>query len=237
MAYKGGKSIAVTGNTHYFRIASIIKVMREIKFPHSLRITFMITLLSRSFIVLIPLTGAWVLVDNHTNWSQLIFMAFMATLCLSFPAITSPLIQFLDRLTLKNRPKLIVMYGRFGLSMSDRGFIKGDPKENGKGSIIDNCSRFQPLFSIIFSLFAFITMTKIVLNSMSIWNTYLLPFLVIGNSSSKMHLLELMRGGQFGNSWELIFPAVLVTIIPIIIVILFLQRFIVQGISKGAITS
>lgn len=219
---KGGKSITVTGNTHYFCIASIIKAMREINFSYSLRITFVITLLSGSFSVLISLTGTWVLVDNHTSWSLLIFMTFMATLSLPLVAITYPLVQFLDKLTVTNRPKLIVMYGGFDLSMSDPSFIKGDPKEHGKGNIIDNCSRFQPLFMIIFFLFACLTVTEFILNVRSI---------------SNMHLLKLMQSGQVDNSWELIFPAVLVTIIPIIIVILFLQRFIEQGISKGAITS
>ena len=74
---------------------------------------------------------------------------------------------------------------------------------------------------------------------MWIWNDYLLPFLVIGNGEVRTLTLELyfakMTSGQYGNPWELIFPAVFVSIIPIIVVFLFLQKYIVKGVSDGAI--
>lgn len=74
---------------------------------------------------------------------------------------------------------------------------------------------------------------------MWIWNDYLLPFLVIGNSPDKTMVLALyfarILAGQFGNPWQLIFSAVFITIIPIIAVFLFLQRYIVKGINAGAI--
>ena len=64
-------------------------------------------------------------------------------------------------------------------------------------------------------------------------------FLVIGNSDFKTLTLEIyyakMLSGQYGNPWELIFPAVLVSIIPIIIVFLSLQKYFVKGVSDGAV--
>ena len=80
----------------------------------------------------------------------------------------------------------------------------------------------------------------IVLNGMWIWNDYLLPFLVIGNSDGvKTLTLELyfakLTSGQYGNPWELIFPAVLVTIIPIVLLYIFLQKYIVAGVAEGAV--
>ena len=73
-----------------------------------------------------------------------------------------------------------------------------------------------------------------------IYMYYLLPFLVIGNKTgSKTLTLELyfakLTSGQYGNPWELIFPAVFVTIIPIIILYIFLQKYIVAGVSEGAV--
>jgi raffinose/stachyose/melibiose transport system permease protein len=76
---------------------------------------------------------------------------------------------------------------------------------------------------------------------MWIWNDYLLPFLTIGNSAQKTLVLSLyfarILAGQYGNPWQLIFPAVFVTSIPIIVVFLFLQKYIVKGINAGAIKS
>jgi raffinose/stachyose/melibiose transport system permease protein len=153
-----------------------------------------------------------------------------------------PLIQFFDTLELKNLGGLIIMYGGFGLSMSVflyHGFVKGVPLGIEEAAFIDGCNVFQMFFLIVMPLLKSITVTVIVLNSMWIWNDYLLPFLVIGNSDTKTLVLELyfarILAGQFGNPWQLIFPAVLVSIIPIVIVFLFLQKFIVKGISEGAI--
>ena len=70
----------------------------------------------------------------------------------------------------------------------------------------------QLFFRVVFPLLKSTTVTVIILNAMWIWNDYLLPFLVIGNSDFKTLTLEIyyakMLSGQYGNPWELIFPAV-----------------------------
>ncbi len=218
--------------------------IEQIHFFRSLGITFGITVLSVGLIVMISSVGAWMLVRNKTKWSQVIFMAFVAAMLIPFQAIMYPLIQFFDTLGLKNAPGLILMYGGFGLSMSVflyHGFVKGVPKGIEEAGIIDGCNIFQLFFHVVLPLLSSITVTVIVLNSMWIWNDYLLPFLVVGNSSTKTLVLELyfarILAGQFGNPWELIFPAVLITIVPIVIIFLFLQKYIVKGITDGAIKS
>lgn len=71
-----------------------------------------------------------------------------------------------------------------------------------------------------------------------IWNDYLLPFLVLGNSEKKTLTLSLYYAknlaGQYGNLWELVFPSVLIVIVPIVILFLFLQKYIMGGITEGA---
>lgn len=227
-----------------FTFDYIGNAIEQIHFFRSLGITFLITLFSVGLIVVISSVGAWMLVRNKTKWSQVIFMSFVAAMLIPFQAIMYPLIQFFDSLGLKNAPGLVFMYGGFGLSMSIflyHGFVKGVPKGIEEAGIIDGCHIFQLFFHIVLPLLSSITVTVIVLNSMWIWNDYLLPFLVVGNSTTKTLVLELyfarILAGQFGNPWELIFPAVLVTIIPIIIIFLFLQKYIVKGITDGAIKS
>lgn len=144
---------------------------------------------------------------------------------------------------LKNVQGLILMYGGFGLSMSVflyHGFIKSVPASLEEAAVLDGANLFQMFFKVVFPLLKGTTVTVIVLNGMWIWNDYLLPFLVIGNKTgSKTLTLELyfakLTSGQYGNPWELIFPAVFVTIIPIIILYIFLQKYIVAGVSEGAV--
>ena len=97
----------------------------------------------------------------------------------------------------------------------------------------------QIFLKVVFPLVKGTTSTVIILNALWIWNDYLLPFMVIGNGEIRTMTLELyfakMKAGVYGNPWELIFPSVLVTIIPIIIVFLFLQKYIMKGVVDGAV--
>lgn len=227
-----------------FTFTYLEKAFTEIHFLKALFITISLTFASVGLIVLVSAIGAWMLVRNHTKWSQVIFMAFVAAMLIPFQAIMYPLIQFFDTIGMKNAAGLVFMYGGFGLSMSVflyHGFVKGVPLGIEEAGVIDGCNIFQLFFNIVLPLLSSITVTVIVLNSMWIWNDYLLPFLVIGNSATKTLVLELyfarILAGQFGNPWQLIFPAVFISIIPIIIVFLFLQKYIVQGITDGAIKS
>jgi raffinose/stachyose/melibiose transport system permease protein len=245
-SFKGQAEIinAPLGLPHKLDLSYILNAIQEIHFFKALGITIGITLVSVGLIVLISSMSAWLMVRNKTNVSAALFMLFVAAMLIPFQAIMYPLIQFFDALGLKNIPGLVLMYGGFGLSMSVflyHGFVKSVPLGIEEAAFIDGCSIMQMFFLIVMPLLKSITVTVIVLNSMWIWNDYLLPFLVIGNSNDKTLVLELyfarILAGQYGNPWQLIFPAVLVSIIPIVVVFLFLQKFIVKGISEGAIKS
>jgi raffinose/stachyose/melibiose transport system permease protein len=220
----------------------IANAVVQLDYFKSIFYTFIITLFSVALIVLISSMAAWVLVRSKLKAANIIFMAFVAAMLIPFQAIMYPLIQLFDGLGLKNMGGLILMYGGFGLSMSTflyHGFVKSVPLGVEEAAFIDGCNIFQMFFSIVMPLIKSITVTVIIINAMWIWNDYLLPFLVIGNSADKTLVLSLyfarILAGQYGNPWQLIFPAVLITIIPIVIVFLCLQKYIVKGINEGAI--
>ncbi|MBI9096485.1 MAG: carbohydrate ABC transporter permease [Sphaerochaeta sp.] len=227
-----------------FTLSYLTNAVKEIHFFKALLVTASITSISVLLIVVVSSMAAWMMVRNKSTASYVVFMCFVAAMLIPFQAVMYPLIQFFDDIRLKSATGLILMYGGFGLSMSVflyHGFVKGVPRGVEEAATIDGCNIFQMYLYVVMPLLKSITVTVIVLNSMWIWNDYLLPFLVIGNSSTKTLVLELyfarITAGQFGNPWQLIFPAVLISIIPIIIVYLFLQKYIVKGISDGAIKS
>ncbi|MDR0568034.1 MAG: carbohydrate ABC transporter permease [Spirochaetaceae bacterium] len=220
----------------------IANAFGQLNYFKSIGYTFLVTLLSVGLIVLVSSMAAWILARNKTKLSNAVFMSFVAAMLIPFQAIMYPLIQFFDALGLKNMPGLLIMYGGFGLSMSAflyHGFVKGVPLGVEEAAFIDGCNIFQMFFLIVMPLLKSITVTVIIINAMWIWNDYLLPFLVIGNSADKTLVLALyfarILAGQYGNPWQLIFPSVFITIIPIIVVFLFLQKYIVKGINAGAI--
>ncbi|MDR2499717.1 MAG: carbohydrate ABC transporter permease [Treponema sp.] len=222
----------------------IVNAAEQLRYLASIGWTLLISFCAVALIVLISAAAAWMLARNKTKWSGILFMAFVAAMLIPFQAIMYPLIQFFDAFGLKNMGGLILMYGGFGLSISTflyHGFVKGVPIGVEEAAFIDGCNVFQLFFLITMPLLKPITVTVIITNAMWIWNDYLLPFLVIGNSGNKTLVLALyfakIQAGQYGNPWQLIFPAVFITILPMIIVFLALQKHIVKGINAGAIKS
>jgi raffinose/stachyose/melibiose transport system permease protein len=220
----------------------ISNALGQLQFLKSIGFTLLITFFAVVLIVLLSSMTAWILVRSKLKIAGFIFMAFVAAMLIPFQAIMYPLIQLFDAIGLKNLGGLILMYGGFGLSMSMflyHGFVKSVPLEVEEAAFIDGAHIVQMFFLIVMPLLKSITVTVIIINAMWIWNDYLLPFLVIGNSENKTLVLSLyfaqILAGQYGNPWQLIFPAVLVTITPIVVVFLFLQKFIVKGISAGAV--
>ncbi len=220
----------------------ILTAAQEINFFRSLGITFIVTVLSVALIVLASSLSGWAIARAKTKTSSVMLYMFTAAMLIPFQAVMYPLLSLFEGVGLKNILGLIIMYGGFGLSLSVflyHGFVKSIPPSIEEAALIDGAGMIKTFFTVVFPLMKSTTATVIILNSMWIWNDYLLPFLVIGNAPARTLTLELyfakMTSGQFGNPWELIFPAVFVSIVPIIIVFLLLQKHIVRGVSDGAV--
>lgn len=221
----------------------IMNAAEQINFFKALGITFIITAVSIFLLVVVSSLAAWVMVRSRSLFGKIMYLGFAAAMLIPFQSLMYPLLDIFEKLGMKNIPGLIFMYGGFGISMSVflyHGFIKSIPQSLEEAAIIDGANIFQMFFYVVFPLLKSTTVTVIVLNGMWIWNDYLLPFLVIGNREGvKTLTLELyfakLTSGQYGNPWELVFPAVLVTIIPIIILYIFVQKYIVAGVADGAV--
>lgn len=222
-------------------ISYIKNALAQIHLFRSVGYTLLITIAAVALLVIISSLAAWVMVRSKSKFSNLLFLVFTAAMLIPFQSVMYPLLSFMEMLHLKNIGGLILMYGGFGLSLSVflyHGFMKSIPVSLEEAAVIDGANIFQVFFKVVFPLVKSTTVTVIIVNAVWIWNDYLLPFLVLGNSENKTLTLELYfaknAAGQYGNPWELIFPSVLVAIIPIVILFLCLQKYIVAGVTAGA---
>lgn len=225
-----------------FTFEYLKNAFETIKFPKALGVTTGLTVMSLLLIVLVSSLAGWALTRRKSKASSAIYMLFVAGMLVPFQAVMYPLLNLFGSLGLKNIPGLALMYTGFGLSMSIflySGFFKSVPLSIEEAALIDGCNIFQMFFKIVFPLVRSTTATIIILNGMWIWNDYLLPFMTLGLSDTRTLVLELyyarMLAGQFGNPWELIFPAVLISVLPMIIIFLLLQKQFVKGVSEGAV--
>lgn len=209
--------------------------------------SLIITVVTLVLLSLFSSMAAWVLVRNKTKWSGFIFMLFVSAMVIPFQVVMLPLLSTFRSVSsftginmLSSYKGIIFAYMGFGGSMSVfilHGFIKGIPFELEEAAWIDGCSPEGTFFRIIFPLLKPIHMTVLILNGIWIWNDYLLPSLMLG-LNGKIKTLPIAVSsfvGSYVKQWDLILSAALLAMIPIIILFIFAQKQIIQGMVEGAI--
>ena len=211
------------------------------------RDSFIITFFSLSVIVLASAMCAWVLVRNKKWWSTTIFMILVASMVIPFQVVMLPLVQWLrmlgDFIGFKlsgSYVGIVLCYLGFGMALSVfifHGFIKSIPLELEEAADIDGCSRAGIFFRIVLPLLQPTAVTVLILNGIWIWNDYLLPLLVLGSSGSVQTLpLAVSKfAGSYIKQWDLLLTSTLLAMLPVIILFLFAQKYIIKGMVEGSI--
>ena len=210
------------------------------------RDSLIITILSLAVISIFSAMAAWVLVRNKTWWSNMLFMMYVAAMVIPFQVVMFPLLTWFKsvgdfiHIPLLRSYQGIFAYLGFGEAMSIfifHGFIKGIPLELEEAADIDGCSRAGIFFNVVFPLLQPVFVTVLVLNGLWIWNDYLLPLLVLGAAGDIRTIPLAVQGfnGAFVKQWNLIMVSTLLAMTPIIILYIFAQKYIVQGMVEGSI--
>ena len=206
-----------------------------------------ITVITLTLLTVFSCMAAWVLCRNKTKWSNTIFMIFVAAMVIPFQVVMLPVLSTFRSISsftgismLSSYTGIIFAYLGFGGSMSVfifHGFIKGIPYELEEAACIDGCSIEGTFFRIIFPLLKPVQMTVLILNGIWIWNDYLLPSLMLGLNGKIKTLPVAVSSfvGSYVKQWDLILTAAFLAMIPIIILFLFAQKQIIQGMVEGAI--
>ena len=209
--------------------------------------SLIITVLSLAAIAFFSAMAAWVLVRNKKGWSTALFLMFVSAMVIPFQVVMFPLVQWFriigDSLRLPllgTYHGIIFAYLGFGCSMTIfilHGFIKGVPLELEEAATIDGCGQARTFFNIVLPLLMPAFVTVLILNGIWIWNDYLLPLLVLGTSGGMktIPLAVAAFAGAFVKQWDLILTSTLLAMIPIIVLFLFAQRYIIKGMVEGAI--
>ena len=206
--------------------------------------SIIITVGSVLLILLFSSMAAWVLVRDKSTKSKIVFYIFTAGMIVPFQAVMLPLVKWMGKINfggfnmLGTHYGLMFMYLGFGASMSIflyHGFIKGIPEEIEEAAIIDGCSKWQVYTKIVLPLLKPTTVTVAVLNSIWIWNDFLLRFLTINGKLNTIPLAMNNFFGAFSKQWELAMAALILAIIPIVIFYFFVQKQIIAGIVQGSI--
>lgn len=231
---------SLPGSVNFSHFGDVIEKMN---FLITFKNTFLITAVSVMLILIFSAMTAYYIVRNGTTFNNAFFAVLVASMIIPFQSIMIPLIyiygaklHFIDTAPVS---LLIVLYIGFGSAFSVfiyHGFIKSIPLELEEAALMDGCNRRQTFFKIVLPMLAPTSMTIAILNVLWIWNDYLLPSLILTEEKNfTMPIKMKVFNGTYMNDWELLVPAILMTVLPILIVYLFGQRFIIKGLMQGAI--
>jgi raffinose/stachyose/melibiose transport system permease protein len=217
-----------------------IEAFDKMNFARAFTNSLIITVLSVLCTILFSSMTAYVLVRNKWKFNRYIFFIMVASMIIPFQAIMIPLVKIYGSIGMMNsRWALIYMYIGFGTSLAVfiyHGFIKSISLELEEAAMIDGATRIQIFFYIIFPLIKPITITIAVLNILWIWNDFLLPSLVLLESPQRtLPLSTYYFFSTYTVDYGPLMAGLMMTITPVIVIYLFLQRHIIKGIMQGSI--
>jgi len=193
---------------------------------------------STIILVIVSSLAAFVLVRNRTRVNMFIY--YFIILGIALPINYVSLMKVMIMLGLNNtRIGVILLYAAIGVPFSifiASGFIDSIPNELDEAAIIDGCSAGQLFFKIIFPLLKPATATLFVLNFLGTWNDFTITIYFLNNSSKMPMTLAVYNFfGQFSQSWNLVCADIVLTTIPVLIIYLLGQRYIISGMTSGSV--
>lgn len=216
-------------------------VIKKIKYFKLFMNNVVITTTGIIGIVAFSSIAAYILDRRKSRYSRIAYTIIITPMLIPFQTIMITLLKSMNVLHLSgSKLGLGVQYWGFGIPMATfifYNFMKTIPKEIDESAIIDGASTFRTFRSIIFPLLKSVTVTVIVLDVMWIWNDFLLPLLMV-NSSNETKTLVLAAYtfvGQMNTKWHYAMTAMVLAVVPSILIFIFLQKYIVDGVVAGAV--
>ncbi|WP_096434445.1 carbohydrate ABC transporter permease [Alteribacter populi] len=223
-----------------FRFDNFIQAIEMTNFFNAFGNSFYITVLTVVFTLLTNSMVAYAIARNlHKRSFKILFYYFVSAMFVPFPIIMLPLVKQMSGLGLMNPTGLVMLYIVYGLAFNVFlyvGYIKSIPKELEEAAIVDGCSRWGVFWRIIFPLLAPMNATVGILTALWAWNDFLLPLVILSDRSDMtLPLVQFVFQSQFSTNYNLAFASYLMALLPMIIVYVIAQRWIISGVTKGAI--
>jgi len=213
---------------------------RTIDFPARALNTALITV---GAVVLTLLTNSMVSYaiarQMHRRLFKALFYYFIAALFIPFPVLMLPAAKQAAILGLDNPGGLILLYTVYGLSFNVflyTAYIRSIPVELEEAARIDGASTWGVFWKVVFPLLAPINATVGILTCVWAWNDFLLPLVIISDpDGATIQLAQYVFQGQFSADYTLAFSSYLMAMLPLLVVYLVAQRWVISGVTRGAI--
>lgn len=195
-----------------------------------------------SVLVIIVCTSmaSWFIVRVKNKFTKAIYFLFAFSMIVPFQMVMYTMTFIVNRISFDNVFGIVFVYLGFGAGLSVfmfTGFVKAVPLEIEEAAEIDGCNPLQTFFLVVFPILKPTIITVSILNSMWVWNDYLLPYLILGTDHKTVPVaIQIAMQGAYGATDYGGFMAMLVlAIIPIVIFYIASQKYIIKGVISGAV--
>jgi raffinose/stachyose/melibiose transport system permease protein len=197
-----------------------------------------ITVLSVGLLVLLGAMVGFILQRRESAWNKYVDMAILAGLIM--PPAVVPTIWILQEIglfkTLSGMVLIEVAYGLAFSVMLFKAFIATIPKELDEAAIIEGAGPMQLFFRVVLPLLKPVIVTNIVVQSVAVFNDFTNPLYYLPGAKNVTVQLTLYNfQSMFNTSYNLLFMNILLITVPPLIMFLFFNRQIVEGMTAGAV--
>jgi raffinose/stachyose/melibiose transport system permease protein len=197
-----------------------------------------VTASSVLIILAVSALAAYPLARSTARWSRGTFLLIMLGLILPFQLASLPLYQTVRDLGLLGSVwSLVLFYSGLQVPFTTFlyvGFLRALPRDFEDAASIDGAGPVAAFRYIVFPMLKPITVTALVLNAVNVWNDFFTPLLYLsGSAHQTMPVAVAGFFGQYVSQWNLVFAALVISIVPVLAVYLALQRSIINGFAGG----
>ena len=211
----------------------------KINFFSAFGYSLWITVASVIFILLLTSMLAWYITRVKGKVTTIIYYLLVFSMIVPFQMVMFTMSKFANMIHIDNPLGIIILYVGFGCGMSTfmfSGFIKSIPIALEEAAMIDGANPVRTFFWVVMPMLKSTAITIAILETMWVWNDYLMPYLVIGTEYRTIPVaIQYLRGGYGSVDMGAMMAMLVLAMIPVIVFYLFCQKYIIKGVLAGAV--
>lgn len=238
--YINDQPFSIPNEETYSGFKNFMEAINKYEFIKAVGWTVFITVASVAVILLCTSMCAWYITRVKSKFSKVMYFLCVFSMVVPFQMVMFTLSLISNRLRLDSPFGLIVVYLGFGAGLAVFmfcGFVKSIPVEIEEAAMIDGCTPLQTFFMVVLPIMKPTYISVGILETMWIWNDFLLPYLVLDVTKYKTisMAIQYMRGSYGRVDMGAIMAALVMAVIPVIVFYLSCQKYIIKGVAAGAV--
>ena len=238
--YINDQPFSMPNEETYSGFKNFMEAINKYEFIKAVGWTVFITVASVAVILVCTSMCAWYITRVKSKFSKVMYFLCVFSMVVPFQMVMFTLSLIANRMRLDSPLGLIVVYLGFGAGLAVFmfcGFVKSIPVEIEEAAMIDGCTPLQTFFLVVLPIMKPTYISVGILETMWIWNDFLLPYLVLDVKKYKTisMAIQYMRGSYGRVDMGAIMAALVMAVIPVIVFYLSCQKYIIKGVSAGAV--